>query len=192
MRLENGSLFSLDANHPLASRLEVGMSLEDEELDSLQMADELRRCRQRAIDLLARREHCRKELHLKLRKRGFSQPAIHDSLDALVVRGWLDDARFAESWTHSRLRSRPEGATKLCAALVAKGVSAPVAREAVHEVLEQRGDEDGMESLRRAWEKLSRRSSMTDEKLKAALIRRGFSPGRVVHFLREHQDEVEE
>lgn len=54
--------------------------------------------RERALTLLARREHTRAELARKLEAGGFAAEAIVPLLDEFATRGWLSDRRFAESW----------------------------------------------------------------------------------------------
>lgn len=73
---------------------------------------------QRALGLLTRREHSRKELTRKLTARGVEPDAAEVAVARLGAAGWQDDARFAESLVRSRaaagygpLRIRAELAT---------------------------------------------------------------------------------
>jgi len=52
---------------------------------------------QRALGLLVRREHSRKELVRKLRGRGVEPEAAVAAVGRLAEEGWQDDARFAAS-----------------------------------------------------------------------------------------------
>ena len=110
------------------------------------------------------------------RKKGFTREASAHALDRLEASGYLDDRRFAEAWARSRLRSRPEGRSRLVGALMTKGVAGEIARIAVEAVLSESGDPDDVEraALERARLKLLRRSGMNNEKLTAALLRKGF------------------
>lgn len=60
---------------------------------------------QRALGLLARREHSRKELNRKLSSRGLDAGEVEAAVDRLAGEGWQDDARFAESVVRSRASS---------------------------------------------------------------------------------------
>lgn len=183
--LDDGSLFLLDADHPSALHLSVDLSLDPEQLIILKTASELFNCYHKALSLLARAEQCRWGLTAKLSKKGYSREAVSVSLDRLVSAGLLDDRRYAEAWVRSRLRSRPEGPSRLQGALMAKGVNSAVAREAVTSIFEELDDDDADETLERAWEKLSRRSGMKEDKLISALVRRGFRISRVRNLLKE-------
>ena len=57
---------------------------------------------QRALGLLTRREHSRRELARKLVQRGVEVGDANATIDKLAEAGWQDDARFAESLVRSR------------------------------------------------------------------------------------------
>ena len=60
---------------------------------------------QRALGLLVRREHSRKELTRKLTARGVESAEAKAAIDKLAEAGWQDDARFAELLVRSRAGS---------------------------------------------------------------------------------------
>lgn len=60
---------------------------------------------QRALGLLVRREHSRKELTRKLAARGVESGEARAAIDKLADAGWQDDARFAELLVRSRAGS---------------------------------------------------------------------------------------
>lgn len=57
---------------------------------------------QRALGLLTRREHSRKELTRKLAARGVEVDQAREAVDRLARAGWQDDTRFAEVLVRSR------------------------------------------------------------------------------------------
>jgi regulatory protein len=57
---------------------------------------------QRALGLLTRREHSRKELIRKLVSRGVDAAEVETAVDKLANAGWQDERRFAESLVRSR------------------------------------------------------------------------------------------
>ena len=77
--------------------------------------------RQAALDLLARREHGRRELARKLEARGFDADVVEDALAALAADGLLSEARFTEQFVWSRFQ-RGSGPLKICAELRERGV----------------------------------------------------------------------
>lgn len=74
-----------------------------------------------ALRLLARREHSRFELTLKLRQRKLESPVIESVLDEFESEGWLSDERFAEVYTRSRV-DQGYGPLRIRAELQQKGI----------------------------------------------------------------------
>jgi regulatory protein len=126
--------------------------------------------RKKALDLLARRDHARGELRIKLLQRNFDPDAIERALGWIDNKGYLNDERFARRWVAERLRKHPEGPLALEAGLRKKGIQVHVIRLIIGEL----GEEERLEALIRAQEKISRRYD-DPAKIKTALIRRGFS-----------------
>ncbi len=89
--------------------------------------------RERAIHLLARREHSRKELRNKLIQKGFSAEQIDPELDSLEHRGWLSDLRFTESWIRHRIQSG-YGPYRIRNELAEKGVSRDLIEQSFEEM----------------------------------------------------------
>ena len=76
----------------------------------------------KALDLLSRREHSRKELYLKLTKRFESKEDINFNLDRLEEKNLLSDSRFAEEYVQAR-RKKGFGPIKISAELEKRGVN---------------------------------------------------------------------
>jgi regulatory protein len=133
-----------------------------------------------ALSFLARSEHCRFQLSLKLRKKGYSDSEIFLALEYLEADGSLDDNRFAEAWLRNRLISHREGKKKLLAALRERGVKWDIAESAVSAFFETVDERD---SCLKAAQKLLRLGK-TGEKLGVALMRKGFSSSLVKECLK--------
>lgn len=102
--------------------------------------------RERALRLLARREHSRFELARKLGQAGFVQDEIESLLDEFEGKNWLSDQRFAESYVADH-RART-GNVKLAYDLRQRGVDEAV----IKSVLSQHCDNE-LERARQVWEK---------------------------------------
>lgn len=76
----------------------------------------------KAIYLLARREHSRHELNRKLIQKGFFAKDIPDVLDELENEGLLNEQRFIGCFIRSR-RARGFGPLKICAELREHGIN---------------------------------------------------------------------
>jgi regulatory protein len=58
---------------------------------------------QKALGLLVRREHSRRELERKLRAKGADAQASDDAIEKLELQGYQNDARFAEMLVRTRI-----------------------------------------------------------------------------------------
>lgn len=88
--------------------------------------------RERAVNLLARREHGKKELLQKLLLRELPQDLVTSVVDKLQEEGLQSDARFAESYTRMRV-GRGYGANKVRADLQTRHIEQSVIDRAVRE-----------------------------------------------------------
>jgi regulatory protein len=91
--------------------------------------------RKAAMDLLARREHSRRELYTKLRRR-FSEEAVSDAIERLSEEGLQSDQRFAESFSRERLY-RAYGPRRIRAELQQRGVEEALIEAALAAVVRE-------------------------------------------------------
>ena len=78
--------------------------------------------RNKALDLLARREHSVAELRAKLLAREFAADSTDEAIDQLVREGLVSDERFAEAFVAARAR-KGQGPVKIRAELAQRGVA---------------------------------------------------------------------
>ena len=142
---------------------------------------------QRALGLLVRREHSRKELTRKLTARGIEAEDAQAAVERMTAEGWQDDARFAELLVRSRANNG-YGPLRIRAELGMHGLD----RDTVVVAMETY-DGDWTENAR----DLARRrfpGRLDDRAIqrKAAdfLLRRGFSGDQVRAAVRLDDDEV--
>jgi regulatory protein len=100
------------------------------------MPDAAIEARKKAMDLLARREHARAELELKLASAGFDTEVAEEAVQKLVDEGLQSDRRFVESFVQSRIR-QGKGPVRIHADLGQRGIAAGL----VDEILEQAGED---------------------------------------------------
>lgn len=132
--------------------------------------------RERALRLLARREHSRCELVRKLETAGFARADIAILLDDFETRNWLSDQRFAESYVADH-RARA-GSIKLAYDLRQRGVADSV----IDAVLSSNRDSE-FERACAVWQKKFG-AAATDPSAKARQIRFLQSRGFVAEIIR--------
>jgi regulatory protein len=95
---------------------------------------------QRALGLLVRREHSRKELARKLAARGVSREDASEAVARMTAEGWQDDARFAESLARMRAAGG-HGPVRIRAELETHGLEAHVIAQAFRALADAGGDD---------------------------------------------------
>jgi len=142
----------------------------------------------KALGLLARREHSRRELKLKLRQGGYAGDEAGDALDRLGEQHYQDDDRFGEMLVRSRA-SQGYGPLRLRAELKSHGLSDARIRQLL--------DEAGIDWAASAAAQLRRRYGATavpdpSERARRAqfLLRRGFPAATVRGLTHAEVDEL--
>lgn len=139
------------------------------------------RARSAALRLLARREHSRYELAMKLRQRGIGPEVYEPVLDEYEEEGWLSDERFAEVYTRQRV-DLGYGPLRILGELQQRGI---------HWTPEQLAHMSDQQWAERAEQLRERRFGLTDirddwdERVRQArfLSRRGFTAEQVERAL---------
>ena len=83
-----------------------------------------------ALRLLSYRERSRQEVQARMERKGFQRDVIQKVLRYLESQKYLDDKRFAELWTHNRLKRR-YGKGRIVLELREKGVNQEIIDEVV-------------------------------------------------------------
>lgn len=102
--------------------------------------------RERALALLARREHSRFELTRKLGGAGFAREEIDRLLDAFEAKNWLSDQRFAESYVADH--QAKAGSIKLAYDLRQRGVP-----DSIIEGVVRNNRDSELDRAREVWKK---------------------------------------
>jgi len=136
---------------------------------------------QKALDLLARRPHFRRQLEAKLRLRGFEETDVVGVCDHLEERGFLDDTECARGLATGSMRRKGYGPRRVRAELAKRGAPETAVEEAVAEAF----DDGEMPLLRQSAERWLCRREWDRESLARHLERKGFSSGAIVSLLQE-------
>ena len=142
-------------------------------------------CRQKALDLLARRSHFRRQLEEKLRARRFASDVIARTLDELAELGYLDDRRAAEEFATARLRRGPVGRRRMRHELERRGADPDAVERALDATY---ADASDLEMAREAATRWRRRGGTDPDRLARHLDRLGFAGGSIVRVLDEARE----
>jgi regulatory protein len=142
---------------------------------------------QRALGLLTRREHSRKELARKLAARGVEIEDARAAIDKLSAGGWQDDRRFAELLVRSRAATG-HGPVRIRAELATHGLD----RDAIAAAMDSfEGDWAGnaRDLVQRRFGVASGFDLRIQRKAADFLIRRGFVAEHVLAATRLDPDD---
>ncbi|MEO7433068.1 MAG: regulatory protein RecX [Dokdonella sp.] len=141
----------------------------------------------RALGLLARREHSTRELKLKLALRGYEKTDASEAIDRLKGQHYQSDDRFAESLSRRRV-SQGYGPRRIAAELRSHGLS----DAAIGEVFGELGHDwvaIAAEQVRRRFAGAAAADAAEKAKRVAFLLRRGFDPATVRAVTRTQVDD---
>lgn len=184
----DGTEIFLDTDTCAEEGITKGLQLSPERLEEIKFSSDYKRARSRALWYLDRMDYTRKALYEKLVKAGFSKEASAKVLDKFCELGIVDDLRFAERlasrFSESNL-SKKEAVSKL----LRKGVPFELAKQVTEE---QNTDEqvqlaallEGKYASKLAAEK-------GEQKVFAALVRKGFSYSAVREAMKKYIAELE-
>jgi len=122
--------------------------------------------RERAMDLIARRDHSERELVQKLTRAQHEAEEIDATIAELRERGWLPNPKILAEREADRLRRRGKSESQIQAWLMKKGL--PAAQRQVEAELET-----GLRTLRSSWPKLLRQAQRDLDRAGARLANRG-------------------
>lgn len=125
-------------------------------------------------DLCARSEQCAFEISRKLRLKGLSASDIEFVIDELVARRFIDEYRYARSFSRDKVRFSAWGRNKIRAALLARRIPSRTIGEAFAEI----DDDDYAGAVARAARAKSCSLDLSEARDRLALYRylltRGF------------------
>lgn len=150
---------------------------EGEEQPLLDLAKARERVFQRAAKLLAAKQRSVEELRERLLEgRGATKANVEEVIARLREYGYLDDAKFAQSYASLRLRERPIGRRRLQRDLWLKKVDKQTIETALDEVFESIPEEDLIDRViaKRIRLRGKPRTREDARKLFDHLIRQGF------------------
>ncbi|WP_300498513.1 regulatory protein RecX [Marinobacter sp.] len=143
--------------------------------------DQDHKARSAVLRLLARREHSRLELALKLKQRKIESDVIEQVLDDYEAEGWLCDERFAEVYARQRM-DLGYGPLRIQAELQQRGIQeTPLCVRAMNDTdwsdraTSLREKRFGLCDIRDDWDEKARQARF--------LARRGFSSEHVENAL---------
>ena len=133
-----------------------------------------------AFRLLKYRPRSEHELRQRLKRRGFSDSIITETLIFLKDKGLVDDLEFARIWVESRIK-KPLGIHRLKQELRIKGIDKNLIEQVIERIGSRYNEEETIGNLiQRRMERLRHiEPAKTKRRIFLYLLRRGFSSERI-------------
>lgn len=148
--------------------------------------DTLQKAKEYAFLLLKFRLRSEKELFLRLKKKGFPERAIKQTLIFLKDKSFIDDNLFARKWIEFRLM-RSLGLRRIKEELRLKGLNKEIIDSEIKDITKDYVEEDCIRKI--AQDKLNKLKGVecgsAKRRVYAFLLRRGFSPEIVIDVINQ-------
>lgn len=163
------------------SQYQSQQEVSSEEYEQIVLCAEKHTIMQKALDLLARREHSQKELIHKLKTRYQNRELISTVVQELHQKGIQSEERYAKTLISTRIAQTEYGPYYLLQEALSKGISKDVAQQWLHEFS---SDELWLEKARKVLQRsqYEKKDQKQKQKIWQKLYRKGFS-SELIHLL---------
>lgn len=110
-----------------------GDEIDEEQYQSLADRIAKRRCFNRALNILSRRDHCEKELYNKLR-RADGDTAAQDAVERIKALGYINDERYAITLAEELASRKGYGIRAIKAELLRRGIDRETAENTINSI----------------------------------------------------------
>jgi regulatory protein len=179
-------------------QLRVGAELDPGREAALQEAAAALQTYDRALNMLAFQARSARDLRRRLVQKGETEAHVDRAIERLAANGLVDDAQYARQLARSKVLGQGASKRRLQQEMFKRGVARDVADEAIAEVLEDEGVDQG-ELVERVARKKARSLAKLDaptrrRRLYAFLARRGYEGDDIRRALKTvlNADEAEE
>lgn len=176
---------TVDADFWFSSGYVSGDEIDEEQYKVLADKIAKRRCFNRALNILSRRDHCEKELFNKLR-RSDGDEAAADAVARVKALGYINDERFAQLLAEELISRKGYGLRAVRSELMRRGVDRETCENVTNSITLDESD-----NIRVLLEGKYSRKMSTDKGRKqvfSALMRLGYSYSDIRSAMSEYND----
>tara|TARA_Y100000590_G_scaffold60512_1_gene64538 strand:+ start:767 stop:1405 length:639 start_codon:yes stop_codon:yes gene_type:complete len=99
----SGDRFEISEDVLIANSLHKNKKIAETELNKILFSEKYFRVKEAALVLLNYRMRSKKELHLRLIKKGYSSNMIDKAINELEEKGWIDDEKFGLAFSRDQI-----------------------------------------------------------------------------------------
>ncbi|NGP77204.1 hypothetical protein G3570_11200 [Balneolaceae bacterium YR4-1] len=193
--VEEGFLVGVSESTLIDLKLAKGVEVTPQLFQKIQREEGRFAIKSYILKLLGRRDHARKELLTKARKKDYPEEVVITILDELEEKGYINEESFAEKFTADKFNLNQWGPSKIKAHLYKKGISSHIIEKSIANYFE---DVELKETYKNLVLKRKRRFLKEENLLKRKkkifdyLNRKGFKPNSIFKHMDELMDMVSE
>lgn len=176
---------TVDADFWFSSGYISGDEIDEEQYKILADRIAKRRCFNRALNILSRRDHCEKELFNKLRRTDGDKAAAH-AVERVISLGYINDERYAQNLAEELGSRKGYGLRAIRSELIKRGIDRETADNTINTLTLDESD-----NIRVLLERKFSRKLTTEKGRKqvfSALMRLGYSYSDIRSALSEYND----
>jgi regulatory protein len=122
--------------------LRKGDNLDDDKIDLINRENKIFLAKERAFNILSKRNNSTGEIKRKLIQRKFDKDTAESVVNELAASGFLNDEQFAKEYVEEKLKLNAVGLNKICSELYSKGINKGI----IESVLSEKSDADEYEN----------------------------------------------
>jgi regulatory protein len=153
-----------------------GLKIEEKKIKEIIFEEEKRSARNYAYKLLGLRARSEKEIHNKLKQKGYDENIILEVIKTLKNYNYLNDIEFAEHFATDRVKNKKIGEKLLRVELFKKGIPEKIINETIKKVFSENNElELAKELVKKKMPHLKNLEPLkAKKKLSDFLLRKGF------------------
>lgn len=125
---------TVDSDFWYSSKIINGDDITQDELTAFLEAVSFRRAYNRALDIISRRDHCKKELVKKLEQKMVDKQVAQDVVNAIEELGLINEEDYATRLSQELLRRKGMSVFRIRQELISRGIPREIAENAVEEL----------------------------------------------------------
>ncbi len=125
---------TVDSDFWYSSKIINGDDITQDELTAFLEAVSFRRAYNRALDIISRRDHCKKELVKKLEQKMVDKQVAQDVVNAIEELGLINEEDYATRLSQELLRRKGMSVFRIRQELISRGIPREIAENAVEKL----------------------------------------------------------
>lgn len=119
---ENNDTYKLSIEQIVKYELKEDMDIDYEYLTHILREENKKQTFNKALDLIAYRDHSSKEIKDKLTRKGYDNDSIEEALNKLDEYNFINDEKYAINYSNYSLKNKKNGKNKIIYELKQKGI----------------------------------------------------------------------